>query len=170
MQAGTKAAYPKILDALDRFGVKRKISSFVMPMGYSFLRKLPGSGVSLDLPMSPQLETIVQRVPEPAPTESHFLMTLTPDGSRILVLRKTYNNTSHTTLVSQAIDVYSATALVSGTTDFVKTGSLPITTDASVCTSGSDDCYYGNQYLLPSVDSNTLFWIGNQNMQVFSIP
>jgi Na+/H+-dicarboxylate symporter len=26
----------KILDALDRFGVKRKISSFVMPMGYSF--------------------------------------------------------------------------------------------------------------------------------------
>ena len=32
----SEAAYPKILDALDRFGVKRKISSFVMPMGYSF--------------------------------------------------------------------------------------------------------------------------------------
>ena len=31
-----EAAYPKILDALDRFGVRRKISSFVMPMGYSF--------------------------------------------------------------------------------------------------------------------------------------
>ncbi|MBN8745947.1 C4-dicarboxylate transport protein [Xylophilus ampelinus] len=34
--ASSEAAYPKILDALDRFGIKRKISSFVMPMGYSF--------------------------------------------------------------------------------------------------------------------------------------
>jgi Na+/H+-dicarboxylate symporter len=34
--ASSEAAYPKILIALDRFGVKRKISSFVMPMGYSF--------------------------------------------------------------------------------------------------------------------------------------
>src|SRR6187549_3455722 len=34
--ASSEAAYPKILDSLDRFGVKRKISSFVMPMGYSF--------------------------------------------------------------------------------------------------------------------------------------
>jgi Na+/H+-dicarboxylate symporter len=34
--ASSEAAYPKILDALDRFGVKRKIAAFVMPMGYSF--------------------------------------------------------------------------------------------------------------------------------------
>ena len=34
--ASSEAAYPKILTALDRFGVKRKISSFVMPIGYSF--------------------------------------------------------------------------------------------------------------------------------------
>ena len=34
--ASSEAAYPKILDALDRFGVKRRISSFVMPLGYSF--------------------------------------------------------------------------------------------------------------------------------------
>src|SRR3954471_4403719 len=34
--ASSEAAYPKILDALDRFGVQRKISSFVLPMGYSF--------------------------------------------------------------------------------------------------------------------------------------
>jgi len=34
--ASSEAAYPKILDALDRFGVRRKISGFVMPMGYSF--------------------------------------------------------------------------------------------------------------------------------------
>jgi Na+/H+-dicarboxylate symporter len=34
--ASSEAAYPKLLDALDRFGVKRKISSFVLPMGYSF--------------------------------------------------------------------------------------------------------------------------------------
>jgi Na+/H+-dicarboxylate symporter len=34
--ASSESAYPKIIEALDRFGVKRKISSFVMPMGYSF--------------------------------------------------------------------------------------------------------------------------------------
>ena len=34
--ASSEAAYPKIIEALDRFGVRRKISSFVMPMGYSF--------------------------------------------------------------------------------------------------------------------------------------
>ncbi len=34
--ASSEAAYPKILDALDQFGVRRKISSFVMPLGYSF--------------------------------------------------------------------------------------------------------------------------------------
>lgn len=34
--ASSEAAYSKLLVALDQFGVKRKISSFVMPMGYSF--------------------------------------------------------------------------------------------------------------------------------------
>ncbi|NRF72189.1 dicarboxylate/amino acid:cation symporter [Aquincola sp. S2] len=34
--ASSEAAYPKLLDALDRFGVRRRISSFVLPMGYSF--------------------------------------------------------------------------------------------------------------------------------------
>ena len=34
--ASSEAAYPKILEGLDRLGVKRKISSFVMPLGYSF--------------------------------------------------------------------------------------------------------------------------------------
>ncbi|MGO4152190.1 dicarboxylate/amino acid:cation symporter [Cupriavidus sp. YAF13] len=34
--ASSEAAYPKMLTALDRFGVSRKISSFVLPMGYSF--------------------------------------------------------------------------------------------------------------------------------------
>jgi Na+/H+-dicarboxylate symporter len=34
--ASSEAAYPQLLNALDRFGVKRKISSFVLPLGYSF--------------------------------------------------------------------------------------------------------------------------------------
>ncbi|MGO4328080.1 dicarboxylate/amino acid:cation symporter [Cupriavidus sp. 2TAF22] len=34
--ASSEAAYPKMLTALDRFGVSRRISSFVLPMGYSF--------------------------------------------------------------------------------------------------------------------------------------
>lgn len=34
--ASSEAAYPRLLDALDRFGVQRKIAAFVMPLGYSF--------------------------------------------------------------------------------------------------------------------------------------
>jgi len=34
--ASSEAAYPKLLLALDQFGVPRKISSFVLPLGYSF--------------------------------------------------------------------------------------------------------------------------------------
>jgi hypothetical protein len=113
---------------------------------------------------------LLGQLPTPPDTESHFLMTLTPDGSKILVLHKVYDTASQFNLVSQSIDIYSTSSFAPGTTDFAKIGSLPISTDASLCTSSSNDCFYGNQYLLPSVDSKTLFWIGNQNMQVFSIP
>ena len=34
--ASSEAAFPKLLTALDRFGVRRRISSFVLPLGYSF--------------------------------------------------------------------------------------------------------------------------------------
>jgi Na+/H+-dicarboxylate symporter len=64
--ASSEAAYPKILDSLDRFGVQRKISTFVLPMGYSF--NLDGSmmyctfatlfiaqAYGIDLPISTQL-------------------------------------------------------------------------------------------------------------------
>jgi Na+/H+-dicarboxylate symporter len=34
--ASSEAAYPRTLEALDRFGVPQKISSFVLPLGYSF--------------------------------------------------------------------------------------------------------------------------------------
>jgi hypothetical protein len=88
---------------------------------------------------------VVTSMPSNLPTNMAFA----PDGSRLWLV----NGNS---LVSEV--------------DPVKTGGLPITTDASLCTPGSNDCFYGNQFLLPSVDSKTLFWIGNQNMQVFSIP
>ena len=34
--ASSEAAFPRTLDALDRFGVPRRIGSFVLPLGYSF--------------------------------------------------------------------------------------------------------------------------------------
>ena len=34
--ASSEAAYPKILEQLERFGVSKKIASFVLPLGYSF--------------------------------------------------------------------------------------------------------------------------------------
>ncbi len=34
--ASSEAAYPRMLEALDRFGVPRRIASFVLPLGYSF--------------------------------------------------------------------------------------------------------------------------------------
>ncbi|KAA9000475.1 dicarboxylate/amino acid:cation symporter [Affinibrenneria salicis] len=34
--ASSESAYPKTMEALDKFGVPKKISSFVLPLGYSF--------------------------------------------------------------------------------------------------------------------------------------
>jgi Na+/H+-dicarboxylate symporter len=34
--ASSEASYPKLLESLDRFGVPNRISSFVVPLGYSF--------------------------------------------------------------------------------------------------------------------------------------
>jgi Na+/H+-dicarboxylate symporter len=34
--ASSEAAYPKTLEMLERFGVSKKIASFVLPLGYSF--------------------------------------------------------------------------------------------------------------------------------------
>ena len=34
--ASSEASYPKILEQLERFGVSKKIASFVLPLGYSF--------------------------------------------------------------------------------------------------------------------------------------
>lgn len=34
--ASSEAAYPRILEALDRFGVPQRISAFILPLGYSF--------------------------------------------------------------------------------------------------------------------------------------
>lgn len=36
MTASSEASFPQMLTALDRFGVDRRISSFVLPLGYSF--------------------------------------------------------------------------------------------------------------------------------------
>jgi Na+/H+-dicarboxylate symporter len=34
--ASSEAAYPKTMEALDKFGVKQRVSGFVLPLGYSF--------------------------------------------------------------------------------------------------------------------------------------
>jgi Na+/H+-dicarboxylate symporter len=64
--ASSEAAYPKILDQLERFGVSKKIASFVLPLGYSF--NLDGTmayctfasifiaqAYGIDMPLSKQL-------------------------------------------------------------------------------------------------------------------
>ncbi|WP_317203196.1 dicarboxylate/amino acid:cation symporter [Janthinobacterium sp.] len=68
--ASSEAAYPKLLLALDQFGVQRKISSFVLPMGYSF--NLDGSmmyctfavlfiaqAYGIDLPLGTQITMLL---------------------------------------------------------------------------------------------------------------
>src|SRR5271167_547036 len=64
--ASSEASYPKILDQLVRFGVSRRIASFVLPLGYSF--NLDGTmayttfatifiaqAYGIDMPLSAQL-------------------------------------------------------------------------------------------------------------------
>jgi Na+/H+-dicarboxylate symporter len=34
--ASSESAYPKLMEQLDKFGVQKKVTSFVLPLGYSF--------------------------------------------------------------------------------------------------------------------------------------
>jgi hypothetical protein len=111
---------------------------------------------------------LLGQLPTAPANDEWSLMTLTPDGSKILVLHKTFTGSGHGTLASMALDVYSASAFAAGTTNFLKTASVPLGSDVSLCTAGSSDCYL--QYLLPSADSKAVFWIGNSAMQVIPLP
>ncbi|MGE4322413.1 MAG: dicarboxylate/amino acid:cation symporter [Sphingobium sp.] len=68
--ASSEAAYPKMLEQLDRFGVPRRIYSFVLPLGYSF--NLDGSmmyatfatifiaqAYNIDLPIATQITILL---------------------------------------------------------------------------------------------------------------
>ncbi|MES2156997.1 MAG: dicarboxylate/amino acid:cation symporter [Pseudomonadota bacterium] len=68
--ASSEAAYPKMLEQLDRFGVPRRIYSFVLPLGYSF--NLDGSmmystfatifiaqAYGIDLPIATQITILL---------------------------------------------------------------------------------------------------------------
>jgi Na+/H+-dicarboxylate symporter len=68
--ASSEAAYPKMLEQLDRFGVPRRIYSFVLPLGYSF--NLDGSmmyatfatifiaqAYGIDLPITTQITILL---------------------------------------------------------------------------------------------------------------
>ncbi|PZQ57532.1 MAG: dicarboxylate/amino acid:cation symporter [Novosphingobium pentaromativorans] len=68
--ASSEAAYPRMLEQLDRFGVPRRISSFVLPLGYSF--NLDGSmmyatfatmfiaqAYGIDLPLGTQITILL---------------------------------------------------------------------------------------------------------------
>jgi Na+/H+-dicarboxylate symporter len=68
--ASSEAAYPKMLEQLDRFGIPRRIYSFVLPLGYSF--NLDGSmmystfatifiaqAYGIDLPISTQITILL---------------------------------------------------------------------------------------------------------------
>ncbi len=48
--ASSESAYPKVMDALNKFGVPKKVTSFVLPLGYSF--NLDGSMMSPPLQYS----------------------------------------------------------------------------------------------------------------------
>jgi Na+/H+-dicarboxylate symporter len=68
--ASSEAAYPKMLEQLDRFGIPRRIYSFVLPLGYSF--NLDGSmmystfatifiaqAYGIDLPIATQITILL---------------------------------------------------------------------------------------------------------------
>ncbi|WP_135672275.1 dicarboxylate/amino acid:cation symporter, partial [Escherichia coli] len=68
--ASSEAAYPRMLEALERFGVPPRVASFVLPLGYSF--NLDGSmmyatfatifiaqAYGLDLPIATQLTILL---------------------------------------------------------------------------------------------------------------
>jgi hypothetical protein len=97
--------------------------------------------------------------------EYYGRLAITPDGTRILAM--IYEGSYSATF--KRLDVFSTSSLQSGTTRFVKTGSVPITEQSSVCSYSDYDCTtFG--VLVASADNKAAFWLGNQKIIVLKLP
>lgn len=145
-------------------------SSGSVELGYEPRISADGSRIMLEYTgaLYDRAFNLIGQLPTAPSNEWWQLMALMPDGKRIAVLRV---STSGSTSTPLSLDVYSTQAFNPGTTTFARTARIPITTNAQFChPSTFAGCNYGNLYLLPSRDSSTIFWIGNQNMQVIPLP
>jgi hypothetical protein len=105
------------------------------------------------------------QLPDLPSGEYYGRMDLTPDGTRLLAM--VYEGSYSATF--KRLDVFSTSALGAGTTRFLKTGSVPVTEQASECSNSDYDCHtFG--YLLPAADSKTVFWLGNARLLTFKLP
>ncbi len=145
-------------------------SSGTVELGYEPRVSADGSRLLLEYTgaLYDRTFSLIGQLPTAPSNEWWLLMALMPDGKRIAVLRASNDSSTNVPL---SIDVYSTQAFNPGTTTFVRTARIPITTNAQFCDPRNfDGCNYGNLYLLPSRDSSAVFWIGNQNMQVIPLP
>lgn len=89
---------------------------------------------------------------------------LSPDGRRVYTLVTANLNS----LIVDHIDVYDATQVQPGTSQLVKLGELPVSTQALVC-NGQVNCSVKGLFFISPL-GDTLFWLGNQALVVQPIP
>jgi hypothetical protein len=136
------------------------------PLGYAPQMNMDGSVLLTE--GSKVYNRNLQLVGQVAPVDKEFIArnTLTPDGRQLIGLVLVQGPASTT---SFRIDVYDTTTFTPGTTNFPLVRSIPIATPAASCgptnPSGCDPA----GALLVALDQRTLFWIGNQGMQVFKL-
>ena len=89
---------------------------------------------------------------------------LSADGSRAYRPLTASNSTA-----ISSIDVFDTTRFASGTTNFLKLGTIPVPELSTSCPPDAYICQVTPQFFLSDFD-NTLFLLGNQNLLVIPIP
>jgi hypothetical protein len=104
---------------------------------------------------------------EPSLTGVPISVALSANGTRIFrLLTESVNS-----LRANRVEVFDATQLGSGSSNFVKLGEIPVTEQAFACGPQFQFvCDIGPRQLNVSPFGNTLFWVGSTNLVVIPVP
>ena len=105
---------------------------------------------------------LVGQLPVVPANQSRNRIAMTPDGSKVLVV--TRNSTDPQT--SYALEIYDTNQFVQATTNFTMVRQIPFTVSYDACLR-SASCF--PPYLLPSNDSDAVFVIGPETIQVITL-
>lgn len=105
------------------------------------------------------------------PTYRNYGAVLSPDGRRVYALAASpAGSEDGDRSIVEGLDVFDATRVEPGTSQLVKLGRIPLSTQAWVCEPGNYTSCSTRVHIVISPLGDTLFWVGSQRVVAIPVP